>query len=80
MGAVRDIWVCDCKDIGVSCEKIITSVLGRWMFIIVATPHSRRLVDVNVSDNKIGEAGATALVEGLKEMRNTKELYLGGES
>ena len=80
VGVFRDIWVCGCKDISVSCEKIITSILARWMFVIVATPHSRRLVDVNVSENKIGEGGATALVECLKEMRNTKELYLGGES
>ena len=30
-------------------------------------------------DNKIGAAGAVALVEGLKEMTNLKELNLGSE-
>ena len=31
------------------------------------------------SDNKIGAAGAAALVEGLKEMTNLKELDLSSE-
>ena len=30
--------------------------------------------------NSIGDAGAAALAEGLKEMTNLKELNLGGES
>ena len=34
---------------------------------------------VNAPDNEIGYAGAAALVEGLKEMTNLKELYLYGE-
>ena len=29
--------------------------------------------------NRIGAAGASALVEGLKEMKGLKKLYLGGE-
>ena len=31
---------------------------------------------MDVSDNKIGDSGATALVEALKEMRNLKNLNL----
>ena len=34
---------------------------------------------MDVADNEIGASGATALVEALKEMRNLKELNLGGE-
>ena len=34
---------------------------------------------MDVSDNEIGDSGATALVEALKETRNLKELILGSE-
>ena len=34
---------------------------------------------MNIAGNEIGDSGATALVEALKEMRNLKELYLYGE-
>ena len=34
---------------------------------------------MDVPGNKIGDSGATALVEGLKEMRDLKELSLLGE-
>ena len=34
---------------------------------------------MDVPGNDIGASGATALVEALKEMRNLKELNLGGE-
>ena len=34
---------------------------------------------MDAPDNNIGAAGAAALVEGLKEMTNLKELDLGGE-
>ena len=34
---------------------------------------------MDVSDNKIGDSGATALVEALKEMRNLEKLNLWGE-
>ena len=34
---------------------------------------------VDVPDNRIGASGATALVEGLKEMRNLETLYLHSE-
>ena len=34
---------------------------------------------VNETDNQIGDAGATALVEALKETKNLQELNLEGE-
>ena len=34
---------------------------------------------MDVAANKIGDSGATALVEALKEMRDLKELNLWGE-
>ena len=34
---------------------------------------------MDAPDNQIGAAGAAALVEGLKEMTNLKELNLGSE-
>ena len=34
---------------------------------------------MDVSDNEIGDSGATALVEALKEMRNLEELNLDSE-
>ena len=34
---------------------------------------------MDVSDNEIGDSGATALVEALKETRNLEKLYLRGE-
>ena len=34
---------------------------------------------VDVPGNRIGDAGATALVDGLKVMRNLKQLNLSGE-
>ena len=34
---------------------------------------------MDVPDNEIGASGATALVEGLKEMRNIEKLSLAGE-
>ena len=34
---------------------------------------------MDVPDNKIGDSGATALVEALKETRKLKGLNLGGE-
>ena len=34
---------------------------------------------MDAPDNEIVDAGAAALVEGLKEMTNLKELYLNGE-
>ena len=34
---------------------------------------------VDVPDNRIGASGATALVEGLKVMRNLETLNLSGE-
>ena len=34
---------------------------------------------MNEPANEIGAAGATALVEGLKEVKNIKELHLAGE-
>ena len=38
--------------------------------------HSLCVLCVHAPDNKIGDAGAAALVEGLKEMTNLKELNL----
>ena len=34
---------------------------------------------MRATDNKIGDDGATALVEGLKELKNLKELNLYSE-
>ena len=38
-----------------------------------------QLFCTRATDNKIGADGATALVEGLKESKNLKELDLAGE-
>ena len=45
----------------------------------ISRNYSHSLFRVDVPDNQIGAAGATALVEGLKEMRELKELNLEGE-
>ena len=40
----------------------------------ISRNYSHSLFRVDVPDNRIGDAGATALVEALKEMRELKEL------
>ena len=45
----------------------------------ISRNYSHSLFRVDVPDNQIGDAGATALVEGIKEMRELKELHLRGE-
>ena len=45
----------------------------------ISRNYSHSLFRVDVPDTNIGDAGATALVEALKEMGELKELNLGGE-
>ena len=45
----------------------------------ISRNYSHSLFRVDVPDNQIGAAGATALVEALKEMRELKTLNLGSE-
>ena len=45
----------------------------------ISRNYSHSLFRVDVPGNRIGDAGATALVEGLKEMRELKTLDLGGK-
>ena len=45
----------------------------------ISRNYSHSLFRVDVPDNGIGAAGATALVEGLKEMREMKTLNLESE-
>ena len=50
-----------------------------WTHDPIWCNHSDALFRVDVPDNEIGDSGATALVEALKEMRNIEKLYLHGE-
>ena len=50
-----------------------------WSHNSLSRNHSDSLFCVDVSDNDIGDSGATALVEALKETRNLKKLNLRGE-
>ena len=45
----------------------------------ISRNYSHSLFRVDVPGNEIGDAGATALVEALKEMREFKTLNLGCE-
>ena len=45
----------------------------------ISRNYSHLLFRVDVPDNRIGDDGATALVEALKEMRELKTLNLGCE-
>ena len=45
----------------------------------ISRNYSHSLFRVDVPDNQIGAGGATALVEGLKEMGELKTLNLGCE-
>ena len=68
----------------VCLKRIITHILGRWKSIVwspnsISRHYSHSLFRVDIPDNNIGAAGATALVEALKEMGNLKELNLRGE-
>ena len=45
----------------------------------ISRNYSHSLFRVDVPGNQIGAAGATALVEGIKEMRELKTLNLGCE-
>ena len=45
----------------------------------ISRNYSHSLFRVDVPDNEIGAAGATALVEGIKEMRELNTLDLSGE-
>ena len=59
-------------------------MLGRWKSIVgspnsISRHYSHSLFRVDVPANGIGPAGATALVEALKEMRDLKTLNLACE-
>ena len=50
-----------------------------WSHNSLSRNHSDSLFCVDVPDNEIGDSGATALVEALKEMRNLEKLYFYSE-
>ena len=84
MGVVTKIRVGGCKIMDHLFRKNHQSHPREMRSIIVVANsisrnYSHSLFRVHVPDNRIGAAGATALVEGLKEMRELKTLNLERE-
>ena len=80
VGVVTDIWVCAFEDVLLKNHHSRPRELKAYRWVGHVEMMSRTYSSLNVSDNKIGDTGTAALVECLKEMKNIKELYLGGES